>query len=618
MPDLSDYVERLALDVAFPGPSSPPVVPATLYLALYDEADAELSGNGYARIAIANDDTTWEDADTAFTGVTYKRNANLILSADPATGDWAPAASWKLLTAASGGTVIAVGTFSTPLTVLDTQKVRIQAGALAPYLRALDESLDGVVWEDFPPSVDSIVYYVDPAGDDSNDGLDPSTPKATIQAAVTLFRDGYPDQVLIKRGTTLDDQRVFIVAKSGRSATEPLYIGSYGDSDERPLLTNTMIFTTSGDPTSYLVIDGLHFKYVDSPTNTVAIQLFNYGTDILLQDCKIEGPYDVGLQIDGPSVENPIVNLTIRGCVVIDCRGQGILLGKVQNLIMEWSLFDHNGWTAAGASTQFTHNMYMYYGGYPATLRKCISARASSHGTTMYGGVLEDSLYLQNAIALFSATFTTIRRNVFIDGHDISGGNVRGWGIGPAGTSGDDIYDNIFAHQTTAIGGPAIILESGVANVRIFNNIVFDWATGDGPAMLLSSSASGANEVTDNILENPTRLIEMGVIAPTYTFTGNHYYRATGGALWFREDGVDIDFNDWPTASGESDATYTANSFPDSSASIGSYHASIGGTATLEAFLTEARLQGRRNWRPEYTAPAVNEYMRAAFGLVLS
>jgi hypothetical protein len=42
---------------------------------------------------------------------------------------------------------------------------------------------------------------------------------------------------------------------------------------------------------------------------------------------------------------------------------------------------------------------------------------------------------------------------------------------------------------------------------------------------------------------------------------------------------------------------------------------SLGRTGTLVAFVTEARKQSRANWRPEFTADAVNTYVRAGYGM---
>ena len=56
-----------------------------------------------------------------------------------------------------------------------------------------------------------------------------------------------------------------------------------------------------------------------------------------------------------------------------------------------------------------------------------------------------------------------------------------------------------------------------------------------------------------------------------------------------------------------------AGDYVDPDRSIGSYHGTLGRTATLDAFLDEARKQSRSFWRSEYKAVSVNAYIRAGF-----
>ena len=55
--------------------------------------------------------------------------------------------------------------------------------------------------------------------------------------------------------------------------------------------------------------------------------------------------------------------------------------------------------------------------------------------------------------------------------------------------------------------------------------------------------------------------------------------------------------------------------FPNPSRTIGTYQLSLGGIPTVLAFMTEARQQSKSSWRTQYTAGAVNDYIRAGFGL---
>jgi hypothetical protein len=51
----------------------------------------------------------------------------------------------------------------------------------------------------------------------------------------------------------------------------------------------------------------------------------------------------------------------------------------------------------------------------------------------------------------------------------------------------------------------------------------------------------------------------------------------------------------------------------DGNRTVESDMASLGEEATLEAFITEAKAQSRQNWRPAYTAAAVNDYVRQGY-----
>jgi hypothetical protein len=55
--------------------------------------------------------------------------------------------------------------------------------------------------------------------------------------------------------------------------------------------------------------------------------------------------------------------------------------------------------------------------------------------------------------------------------------------------------------------------------------------------------------------------------------------------------------------------------YVDSSRTVETYNASLGGTASLSAFMATADNQNMINWNTLYTADAVNTYIRAGFGI---
>jgi hypothetical protein len=56
----------------------------------------------------------------------------------------------------------------------------------------------------------------------------------------------------------------------------------------------------------------------------------------------------------------------------------------------------------------------------------------------------------------------------------------------------------------------------------------------------------------------------------------------------------------------------------DGTNSVGSYHATFGGTATTDAFLDLAENQCKYNWDPRYTTFGVVNYLKAGFGLFVA
>jgi hypothetical protein len=58
--------------------------------------------------------------------------------------------------------------------------------------------------------------------------------------------------------------------------------------------------------------------------------------------------------------------------------------------------------------------------------------------------------------------------------------------------------------------------------------------------------------------------------------------------------------------------------FPDPGRTVPSYMGTLSLPASTEAFMLEARQQSKDRWRAEFTAAAVNDYLRAGFGMTMS
>jgi hypothetical protein len=225
---------------------------------------------------------------------------------------------------------------------------------------------------------------------------------------------------------------------------------------------------------------------------------------------------------------------------------------------------------------------------YPVDLRNSIFAYGAASGCEcIAGGYIYNNLILQSPIGLLigkgsppAATTnlqSTVTKNVFIEGSPIyatplqSASNSRSEAFNVATNTGNVLFDsNLIVHAT---GDPTnargITTSIGVQNVTSSNNIICDWTL----------------PVQDNGSSN--------------TFTNNIANASTCAGTW-------------------ASSMYGINhpvAFTDPTRTVASYAGTLGLTATDRAFLDAAELQQKGNWNVALTAPAVNDYIRAGFGL---
>jgi hypothetical protein len=439
-------------------------------------------------------------------------------------------------------------------------------------------------WTVFKPSPDTRIIYVSSStGNDRNGGQGTVTAVKTIARGLTLLRDGHPDWLLLRKGDTWIDQSIGYFGKNGRSAAEPMLVSSYG-TGARPLIkTNPAVtdaaINTAGAPVgNFLAIVGLEFyAYTRDPSspdfNSATVGKEHSGISflsavdwLLIEDCKFSF-YQVNA-IQGWKA--PSHNVALRRNVIVDSystnsHSGGFYFSNIFNLVLEGNVFDHNGLSEAvpnAGATIYNHNVYIQYDCGPATLIGNIFANASSHGSQVRpGGTVIDNLYVHNPIGLLvgsgqNPTVTNyssrLARNVFLEGSDIDPSLPRGFGIDVGSNTGTvEIKDNIIANEASSRPyGYGIGIGSGVTAVTVSDNVVYRW---DSPVV-----DQGVNNAISGNSINPSGL-------------------------------------------------------PDPARGVETYNASRGGESTLAGFLSEVRKQSRDHWRPEYTAGAVNNYIRMGF-----
>jgi hypothetical protein len=518
-------------------------------------------------------------------------------------------------------------------------------------LDALPNSTSGG-WTLFTPSADTRAVYVSSSsGSDANNGLSNTTPKRTIAAGKALLRDGFPDWLLLRRGDAWGES-LGDWGLSGRSFTERMLVSSYGPGTERPLLRTGIsngFDALDGRENNNLAIVGLRFwanLYTGSQGEPRALLLFGAVHNFLLEDCYLQA-YETNLVVQGAS-ESPAatgrhINIAIRRNVIVDAyntlnsNSQGIFASGTDGLLLEENVWDHNGWRddiPGSEPTWYRRNIYIQNLCTGVVVRGNIVA--STDGLQQRsGGICEDNLFLHDAIGIafglggypeieVDGVAGTIRNNVVLDGGDLQPGSERGWGMWLGNISQSTIDSNVIAHNVSGHAPSPVTFEvavngRGVENTVFSNNIVYAW---DGFSKLKGDAAQIVNvQLLGNKFQNeitPEVLIQHDQASsanPTSVVSANNvFYSIAAPDAWFEADAT-LSLAQWKVLVNDTTSVAQPASFPDPTRTIATYHSSIGGIPSLEAFMAEVRQQSKSKWRAEYTASAVNAYFRAGFGL---
>lgn len=521
-------------------------------------------------------------------------------------------------------------------------------------------------WTVIDPAADTIKIYVSSSdGADANDGKSPEKAVKTIAKGKSLLRDmGAPDWLLLKRGDVWNEG-IGTWTKSGRSEKEPMVISTYGDALERPLLktgTQKAVFADKTATINHVAFIGLHFyantRDPDSGdfVGSAGDEGFFWtaqGEDLLIEDMMIES-YKGNVSVQG--INGKVTNVRLRRSVIIDAyeienpdpnvqldNSAGLYAMNVTGLVIEGNVFDHNGWNSSpkvpGANpTNFNHNMYIQSSCAEVTIRDNITTRAASHGfQARAGGIVEGNLSVDNPIG-FSFGLTNgaatpvpggvtghVSGNVVRDSDDITPAEQRGAGIQLGNIKSAVVEDNILAHDKTDGSNhvafeltrktSVIDPEEKIQNLKIQNNIVYDWRRG----FRFSAPGLVNVQINQNDVQSPLRGIELvdffqqNFNAGT-SFNGNRWFSSEDAGKWFLTKNGPLSYAMWLTTSKEMGSSNAMVSYPDPERKLGTYHGSLGKEATFDAYIAEARKQSRKNYRFEYTAAGPIGYIRKGFG----
>ena len=471
--------------------------------------------------------------------------------------------------------------------------------ATRPIWRDPAHVVDG--WTQYDASKDSrIVYVSSSAGSDSNSGLTPAEPVQSIARGVSMLRNGYPDWLLFKSGDTWETG-LGNWELSGRSPTQPMVVATYGG-DERAY------FNTNGDsflkhhvhPVNFIAFVSLHaranLRDPDAPE-------FNGGVDteagirwlgerrtVIFEDILLEFFHTAAIIQNTTGEMEKMNDITFRRCVVLDSysggkgHAQGIYAAKMRGLRLEENLIDHNGYYPGmkdAKPTIFNHNIYVSYCEDFAAVGNILS-RASSFGIKVrsdhtggfMGVTITDNLFLANTNNItiggnrnretkdydpLTSQHIVVARNVFTrSGGELSSG-PQALGVDLLSVKDCQVDDNLFIDKSFEYNTFSVRASDAKPQVelRIRRNIVHGYVNGG------IVNPDRAQTVSGNLVDAPSSV------------------------------------------------------YVDPDRTVDTYCLTLGvPNATTQMLLGECREMSKGNWRAEFTAPAINRYLRNGFDLV--
>ena len=430
-----------------------------------------------------------------------------------------------------------------------------------------------------------------------------------------------------------------------------------------------------GQAVKYEAISGIDFYsytrdpgnagYI-GPTGTTQLGIKIYRGDetgvaddgVLIEGCKFRFFNSNVIQTDNIYIDG----LTIRRNMIVDTysgEGQGHSQGlylQGQNPLFEENILIHNGWLVPygggeGAASIYNHNMYLssMEGG---TFSKNIIVQGSNSNIKVAAGFtsnanlmdFNNNLFIDgqfgigfannytDAVPPYYEDNTSPFQNIRITSNVISDmgrsknlqGIARGIAI-PYDTTGGVITGNIIMNQEDATITDSIAYRIGgiLQNITFSGNVTHNVKNtigiqiddvGDGNS---TGSTKMNVDFSENKFQSATDGGYVGLLESTstgVTFSGNVYYTDRPDGERYSVASFDKTDAQWAAATGDT-SIFEQHAFPDPTRSIETYMASLGETATLDAFIAKARAQDRYSWDARFTADAVNDYIRAGFGM---
>ncbi len=503
-----------------------------------------------------------------------------------------------------------------------------QLSSSPPAVRIPAPTAEEYGWTWLAPSEDSQLVYVSAgSGNDANSGLAPDAPKRTLAAAYALLRDGYPDWMLLKSGDRFDGGFP-AWGKSGRSRGEPMVVWAYGPG-ARPLVRSGSSVGLEAQTRVLhdVAVCGLAFVAGLPPTATprAGISWVCSGSGFLFEDLDVEG-YATNLVVQGwPRLDR----VEVRRCTFWnprrpDAGAANVYVDQADGLLFEENLLvnlrGNDSLTAGGGGgTRMSHQAYLHESCGPLRVIGNLAYNARTNFTCRSGGVVRDNLSLRAGqgfqVGWGSALSTsTVEGNVCAGTRDHWNGQPLGQGIVLAAQDGTRVAGNLVANSSDGRYTEGFRVEADCRGVELRVNIVYRWeGTYESPCVFFNGAAVGPVLVRENDFQQPTAGVGLEFLtAPdgSVVFAENRYHYVDALAI---DADREYSIAEWRAI--EPSAVLVQAPYAAPQRTVGDYHASLGGENDVEAFLIEARRNGRggEGWRPAFTAGAAIRFIREGF-----
>jgi len=187
-----------------------------------------------------------------------------------------------------------------------------------------------------------------------------------------------------------------------------------------------------------------------------------------------------------------------------------------------------------------------------------------------------------------------------------------------ATVEGNVVAHNVNGHAPSQAGFEVANNGRGVENLVFSGNVFYAWGgstTFHGGASQTVNVQLLNNKFQNQITAEPLIVHQQSGSTSSMNSAYNVFDTLASQNACMQVGSGNMSLAQWKPLVNDTTSVEQVAQFPDPGRTIVTYHQSIGGAPSLEAFLAQARQQSKVNWRVEYTADHVNDYIRDGFGL---